>query len=499
MPDPAQGRAAEPEMAGGLPPLPGSAADPLTGGPERLVARNFLALGSGEVIARIVAFIATIYIARTLGAEYYGIIGFATAIVLYLSRIADGGMELGVGIREIAADPGRLQAVAPSILTARVLVALVLSGVLGLLGLFVFAQPEGTVLALYGLTLLAVGASSRWIYLGLERTSLVAVVRTGGEVLMVLLVVTIVRQPDDLTRIPVAQFIGDALAAIVLLAWLIARGYSLRPRVDFDILRRILPRAAPMVGASLVGLMIYNSDLIFLRVFDGTTAVGYYAAAYALISFMSNVGSAYGLSLLPTLTRLRATPEHQHRLYHTATAQVFAVTLPIAIGGTILATAIIHLIFGTDFLASGGVLGILVWAIPVSVLRDVAIAPLMSCNREGRIFRLTAGAAALNLALNLILIPRYSLAGAAAATVATETVRMLAAFACARADGFRVVSPYRLWRPFLAGLLMTGLLMALRPASVWMAVPSGALGYAIALALMGGIRLKRGSMPALNV
>ena len=470
------------------------------GGDERLVARNFLALGSGEVFARVVAFAATIYVARTLGAEYYGVIGFATAVVLYLSRIADGGMELGVGISEIAAHPARLKSVAPSILTLRILIAFVLSGVLALLGFLAFPPPEGQVLALYGLTLLAVGASSRWIYLGLERAPLVAAVRTAGELLMVLLVFLLVRGPDDLLRVPAAQVIGDTIAAVVLLGWLVTRGLSFRPRLDRDVIRRMTPRAIPMVGASLVGLMIYNSDLIFLRFFDGSVAVGYYAAAYALISFMSNVGSAYSLSLLPTLTRLAPTPAGQCRLYHTAAAQVFAVTLPIALGGFLLAPAIIALIFGAEYAASGAVLGLLVWAIPVSVLRDVAIAGMMAHGREGRIFRLTAASAVLNVILNLILIPAFSLAGAAVATVVTETVRMAAAFAYARVDGFTLPRTRRLVRPLFAAAIMTGLLLLIRPAAaVWVAVPLCVATYAIALGISGGIRRSHDGLPGLNV
>jgi len=456
---------------------------------ERLVTRNFLALGSGEVIARLVAFAATVYLARTLGASYYGIIGFATAVVLYLSRIADGGMELGIGVREIAADPSGLDRVVPTILTARLLAAIVVSGGLALLGLLVFPQPEGTVLALYGLTLLAVGASSRWIYLGLEQPGLVAAVRTGGETLMVLLVFLLVRSPAHLTRAPLAQFAGDAAAAVILLGWLAARGHSLRPRLDPAVVRRLLPRAGSMVGASLLGLMIYNSDLVFLRVFEGTASVGYYAVAYTLVSFMSNVGVAYALSLLPTLTRLRAALDRQHRLYHTATAHVFAATLPVALGGTILASGIITLVFGDGYAHSAAALRILVWAIPVSVLRDVAIVALMSAGRERRIFELTAWAAALNLLLNLLLIPRYSLIGAAAATVATETVRMVAAYAYARGAGFRVPGIDRLWKAAVAAVGMTLVLLLLRPAVLWVAVPLSAVVYALGLALTGGLRV----------
>jgi len=73
---------------------------PPESGSERVVARNFLTLGSGEALARMIAFGATVYVARVLGPESYGIIELAAAIVLYFSRVADFGIDLGLGVRE---------------------------------------------------------------------------------------------------------------------------------------------------------------------------------------------------------------------------------------------------------------------------------------------------------------------------------------------------------------------------------------------------------------
>ena len=41
------------------------------------VIRNFLAVGSGEALGRLVAFVAYLFLARTLGPESYGVIAFA--------------------------------------------------------------------------------------------------------------------------------------------------------------------------------------------------------------------------------------------------------------------------------------------------------------------------------------------------------------------------------------------------------------------------------------
>ena len=71
---------------------------------KNTVSRNFLALGSGEVVSRLIAFCTAIYLARVLGAENYGIIAFAIGVTLYLSKIADFSIEV-IGTKEIAKDP----------------------------------------------------------------------------------------------------------------------------------------------------------------------------------------------------------------------------------------------------------------------------------------------------------------------------------------------------------------------------------------------------------
>jgi O-antigen/teichoic acid export membrane protein len=446
-----------------------------------------------------VAFGATVYLARVLGAEYYGVVGFALAIVLYLSRVADAGLELGLGVREIAADAAAATRLASSLLLARLGLALILVVVFGGTALFLLPSPENVVVAVYTLTLLPLAASTRWIHLGQERADAVAVARTAGEVLMLALVLVTVRGPAELARVPLAQVAGDALAASLLLLWLRRRGFSLPIQFDWARVRPLLRRVAPLVASSMLGLLIYNSDLIFLRIFRDRSAVGHYAAAYALISFLINVGIAYSLSLLPTLTRLADRPEAQRELYHEASAQMFAAGMPIAIGGTLLAPAIIGFVFGAEYAPAVIALQLLVWHIPLALVRDMPIIALMSAAREDRVLRITAWAAALNIGLNLALIPAYGIVGAAGATVATEALRMVLALRDASRAGFATVPVRRFWRPALASVVMGGLVLWSLSWGLFAGLAIGVLAYVAVLVLLGAIRIRRGQPPAVDL
>ena len=449
------------------------------------VARNFVALGLGEAAARLVAFAATVYAARTLGPAGFGMIGVATAVLLYLNRVADGGFDLGLGVREIAADPGFLERAAPAVLTARQLAALGLAFGAAGLGYLVLPAPDDTVLAVYAFSLLAVGAGTRWVHLGFEQNRRAALGMLAGQALM--------------AAVAQAQVAGDLAGALLLFLWLGPAVRRLPARLAPSVLAPLVRRGASLVASALVGLVIYNASFLFLRALHGTRSVGYYAAGYALVTFFLNLGTAYSLSLLPSLTRLRATGAGRQGLYHAALAQVFAVGLPVAVGGMLLAGPIVALLYGPDYAPANLPFALLVWSIPLCLARDVPIMALLAEGRERAVFRLTAAAALASLLLNLTLIPRFGLLGAALATILTETGRLGFALVAARRLGYPLPGLGRFSRAAGAGVLMAVLLRVLDPRSLLVALPLGALGYGLGLLALGGVRLRRGEPPVLSV
>ncbi len=261
----------------------------------------------------------------------------------------------------------------------------------------------------------------------------------------------------------------------------------------------VFRRAWPLVAHGLLGLLIFNSDLVFLRLFRDLASVGHYAAGYTLISFLLNLGVAYGMALLPTLTRLGPDTQAERELYHTAQAQVFAASFPIALGGALLGVELIGQVFGLSYLPAGAALEVLIWSIPIALFRNVAVSALVARNRQDQVLRTTTGSTILNLILNLLLIPRFGILGAAWATVATELLRTVLALRFVAQEGLVFVPLVRLSRPIVSGLVMVALLLVVRPANLWAAIALGGAGYIAVLSLLGGVRYRRGQLPALRV
>ncbi len=76
---------------------------------------------------------------------------------------------------------------------------------------------------------------------------------------------------------------------------------------------------------------------------------------------------------------------------------------------------------------------------------------------------------------------------------------MLVALVAVRPYGIPLTTMSRFWKPTVAAGVMAALLILISTTSMWLAVAIGAGVYLATLALLGGISLQPGALPALKV
>lgn len=455
------------------------------------VSRTFSVLALGEALARLVAFAATVLIARRLGAAAFGIISVAAAVRLYLVCMVEGGID-SIGLREAAAQSGFAQRIAPALVVIRVGVAALLVLLVAAIGFLFLPQPDGVLIALYSLTLLPLAANLRWLHLGLSSSVGPALTRLASESLMLLVVALALHEPSDLVRVPLAQFLGDATGAL-LLALLVGRVIGPLPIGSaWRTARPVLAESWPLVLHALLGLVMFNADLLMLRLFRGPAEVGQYAAAYTIIGFLVYLGVVYYQSLLPALSRDRQDSAAGVRTYALSLQQVLLAGAPVAVGGVLVSGGLIPFVFGGGYREAALPFALLAASLPASWLRNVAQAGQVAQRRSELLLRTSVVAVSVNLALNLLLIPRYGPVGAATATLATETIRTIIALSYSRGLGYPLPSVRMGWRPLLGVILMALGLLGFRPLPVWVAIPFGVILYGAVVLPAGGHRILRG-------
>lgn len=463
--------------------------------------RSFAGLAAGEAIARALSFVAMLVVARRLGPAMYGIIGVASGIMLYLNQIADAGVELS-GVPAVARlrDREGLRELVASALGVRTLIAVALTGSVIVVGLVAFPQPDGRVLALYALSLVFVAAGTRWVFLGLQRGSLVAAARIAGELTTLVFVFVALRDVGDIAIVPIAVLIGVVISTLVMLGGLQQLGIRPRLSLDRNPSRALIDRAPRLVGFTLLGLVLFNADLIYLRFVSGQAAAGFYAAAYTFIAFAANLAVTWAQSVLPSLARIERGDPARNEIYGTSMLLAFAASMPIAAGGMLTAGPLIALVYGAEFAPAATALIWLLPAVPLSALREVTVAGLLSsADGERYLIRTNAISAVLNLAMIVPIVPRFGMVGAAIATVATEIVRLALSARFARQQGFAIPSMGRFLKPTVATAAMAiGILLnGDRPLVVLVLL--GMVIYVAGLATTGVIKFQKPFRPRIVV
>jgi len=77
----------------------------------KALPRNFLALFLSDIIGRLLGFLATVYIARLLGAQGLGLLSYGAAFLTYALLFVNPGLTT-IGAREIAKDTSRQMIIA---------------------------------------------------------------------------------------------------------------------------------------------------------------------------------------------------------------------------------------------------------------------------------------------------------------------------------------------------------------------------------------------------
>lgn len=435
--------------------------------------------------ARLVAFVGTAYLARVLGPAAFGIIGFALALTRYFRVAVDGGFN-PVGAREVAARPARSAEMAASVILFRLVLA---GAALALLGLVALVLPKPVdvqlVVFLMGLEFVGLAVDTSWVYKGLERNRPVGLALILTELVSVLVLFSFVRSPSDVVIVPLALVSGQFVAAAYL-AWPLFRHRRVvgRVREGFALFRS----SSALIVSKLMRVLFFSFDVLFLGFMIGEAAVGLYTAAYRICFVVTALATALTFSFLPEFTRAARSGRGDVAGIAGRSLELSSVLVaPVVVGGVVLAGPLLTAIFGAPYAEAAVAFQLLLPSVGLSLLRGTPSNVMLVYGRLRLDMWILVVATLLNVALNLLLIPRYGLEGAAVATLAAEALNLLLGFAAAA----RLGVPFRL-RPYTRSLaaaaVMGAVVLAVGPSvHVFLRVALGGVTYLAALAAFRGV------------
>jgi O-antigen/teichoic acid export membrane protein len=214
----------------------------------------------------------------------------------------------------------------------------------------------------------------------------------------------------------------ESMACALLLWRGASRSIGMRPgslaMPDIANVRVLAGLAWPMLASAFTVAIYSRIDVFMLGRMIGREAAGMYSAATMVSEGFSILPAAVMAAVAPRLTALFATePARFTQVLHSFVRRLSLLGLLIATVTTLVAPWLVVALLGHDYAPAVPVLQVAIWATWI-VFVSVASDPWY-INHDLRHLYLakTSAAAALNIVLNLVLIPRWGTTGAAWATV----------------------------------------------------------------------------------
>jgi len=218
---------------------------------------------------------------------------------------------------------------------------------------------------------------------------------------------------------------GRVLAALIesTLIWaygrklLVEKGKFLRDRA-----RTIFSHSLPIAFAGFVAVIYMRIDQVMLHKMTTDSILGQYVAAVRVSELFEMLPSALMFTLAPILAVSVADPQ-KFRGYTDRTFRYFMLLASgLCVLMTVGARVVVRTLYGKQFLPAAPLLSVLIWSEIAVFFASVVAEVMVARNQQNLLPIPTVAGAAINIGLNLVLIPRYAAMGACWATLISYSV-----------------------------------------------------------------------------
>lgn len=384
----------------------------------------------GRLVVMLLGFISFPIFTRVFSVAEYGVINLVMNTVLLLTVVSKFGFQHSIQRYypegEPATSPDTLRRYYSTLFYSTALLALVLilmfvAALLLGAGRFLGATAGGTLILACSLVMIRSLRSMQMNLMQMEnKTRLV----NGMDVLQKALTIGVICALLFLWQKTVfAFFLGLVVVeGTILLQYVpvLGRRQSLSPSMfDVGFLRTAAAFSMPLMAAEISWFVLDSGDRFFVQHYLGAQALGFYAAAYGIASTLQDVMMApLQLSLFPICMRVwnnegkKATQDFLSR----GLDQFIFVAVAVICVAVVTSRDLIVLLASRKFQDAHKLLPFLVVGLVLSAVTIYFRPGLMIHKRATKIAVATFYAGFLNVAMNIILLPRIGLVGAAIAT-----------------------------------------------------------------------------------
>jgi O-antigen/teichoic acid export membrane protein len=464
------------------------------------IAKNTAALMIAQVASYLLSFFSMMYIARYLGVAGFGILSFALAFTAIFAVFGDLGLS-PLTVREVARDKSLAPKYLANVALMKIILVVITFGAIALT-INLMGYPQETIRVVYLLALSVIFAAFTQmfhsIFQAFERMEFQAIGQMLNAALILGGVIFAIRHGFGVVGFASLYVIASGIAlaysfAVMKQKFSNPASASATKAMEFNwsFWKPTIKQALPFGLTSMFVVSYYYADTLILSSMQGNVAVGWYNAAYKICLALMFIPAALNTAMFPIMSGLHGSSQGSFSLSFDKYLKYMVILgVPIGIGTTLLAPRFISLIFGAEYAESAGALQILVWSIVVAFVATPFATLFSTANRQAIVTKVTICCTVLNIILNIILIPKYSLVGASVATVVATSAYLVPFYIWSIKIGYGI--PMKKIASILIKVMISGGLMAIfiayfKDLSLAALVPSAAAVYILVLLVLKGI------------
>lgn len=374
-------------------------------------------------LTRTIGFFYTIYLARALGVEDFGIFSVSLAYFALISAFSDFGFNRFL-VKEIARDHLKATELICSVSLLRLSFTSALFAVFAI-GLYILdADKVRTYLSLLAVMAalpLAVSQTIDGVFIALQRlqySSLALVILSLSTFIFGFL---FVNAGFGSTGAVAALIIAQLIYLLILMIILRLQKISFLANVAEKTLKDITKGSLPYGILAVLGLIYFRIDTLILSYMKGNFETGLYSAGYKFLEAIIFIPSAAASAIFPEFAKLYdKDTEKLKTIYKKSLILLGAISLLLMLVYIIFLPILIE-IFLPSYTKTTDVIKILALSIPFIFLATPGVQILLSTDKFLKeVISFSVLTVTFNIILNLLLIPQFGLFGAAWITVASD-------------------------------------------------------------------------------
>lgn len=393
---------------------------------KQTVAKNTVWLSISNYGGRLIKAAIVIYGARVLDTAGYGVYSYALTLAGFLSLLVDPGIN-SILVRDAskASEDERKTVFATTFVIKATLVAI---GIL--IVLFVapaFSILPGAVALLPFAALILFFDTFRGFFSSLmdarEKMEWDAILFLLTNVAITVFGFWFLAISPTARSFTGAYALGTGVGAMAALALVFPYLLQSLPRFSKKLVMPILRAAWPFAVIGALGVLLTNTDILVISWMRTAAEVGIYSAVIRIVQMIYLIPGIIQTSTLPAFSRLAKNDPLRFRgAFERTLGFIFLASVPLALGGAILATQIMTLTFGSAYISGSMALKVLMVSLLFDFPASVIAAAVFVHNHQKGLIISSAIAGVANVAFDLLFIPRWGITGSAFATLLAQAL-----------------------------------------------------------------------------